>query len=659
MVPIQKGKHLMVNTSKYLPQKTQKRVIASEKFMMYTGPSMNPTLKAGDRLSVMPYNGQNIRRGDVVVFLSPENAQQITHRVISVSREGIRTRGDNNINMDSSVLKPKDILGRVVVAQRRNKLVRIYGGKKGQLYALTIRAIHRIDLAISLLLRPVYHKLAESGVFRRLAFIQKKIRVLSFERPSGTEHQLLIGKHVIGRFLPEKDHWQIRRPFRFFVDEESLPRENSLCLRIHESEGPQSKKKTVEKNREISGLTGKIRNMHNDLMLCGEPRNALLGLPDDFLTYISSILRNESSMLPKATMNQWSKALSLLKSHWIIPLLYWQIGALPPELRPPEDALHKMRKSFLVSRVRCFHMEKQLSKIIKAFHDGGVRPLVLKGPALALSIYPDPAMRPGSDLDLLVLPQQMSKARDILEQLDYKCLGKRFENCKDFYSEETFVPQKDKRANRVIELHWDLHSFSGINKEVRLEDFFQRAVKIKKSGLTFETLNPVDALIHRAINMAIWHNKDIRLIWIYDTALLAQHLKTPEDWEVLQERSVDWRARLALEYSLKMAQVWVGLKMPERFVDFTRWPRPSETEVAAWSDAMLRHDRITSFLKIHWSNSSGVINKIRYLLHLLFPSPKIVRIDYPPSQNWLLPLSYIRRLFRWFKQYFVRRIGLS
>jgi len=648
----------MVNISKYMPQKTKIRVKASEKFIMYTGPSMNPTLKPGDRLSVMPYNGRQIRRGDVVVFLSPENAQQITHRVLSVSPEGIRTRGDNNIHMDASILKPKDILGRVVRAQRRNKFVCIYGGKKGQYYAIVIRAIHRIDFAISLLLRPLYHLLAESGVFRRLTFIQKKMRVLSFERPSGTEQQLLIGKHVIGRLLPEKEHWQIRRPFRFFVAKESLPRGNSLLSKMHEPEGTRSKKKTSEKNRENPILLEKIRNMHAELTLCGEPRNALLGLPDDFLTYILSILRKESSTPPEATVNQWSKVLSLLKSHWILPLLYWQIGTLQPELRPPEDVLLKMRKSFLVSRVRCFHMEKQLSKIIKAFHDGGIRPLVLKGPALALSIYPDPAIRPSSDLDLLVLPEHMLRARDILEQLDYKGLGKRFENCKDFYSEETFVPQKDKRENRVIELHWDLHSFTGISREVKLEDLFQRAMKIEKSGLTFETLDPVDTLIHRAINMAIWHNRDIRLIWIYDTALLAQRLKSPKDWELLQKRSVDWRARLALEYSLKMAQIWIGLKILERFDDFTRWPRPSETEVGAWSDAMLRHDRITSFLKVHWSNSSGFLKKIRYLFHLLFPSPKIIRLDYPPSQNWLLPLSYIRRLFRWFKQYFVNRVAL-
>jgi len=355
-------------------------------------------------------------------------------------------------------------------------------------------------------------------------------------------------------------------------------------------------------------------------------------------------------------MNKWSKVLSLLKLHWILPLLYREIAAWPQELRPPEEVLHKMRKSFLASRVRCHHMEKQLSEIIKAFQNRGIRVLVLKGPALAWSVYSDPAMRPSGDLDLLVLPQQISKARDILEQLDYKCLGKRFEHCRDFYSEETFAPQKDKRENRVIELHWDLHSFSGVNKDVRLEDLFQRAAKIEESGLTFETLHPVDALIHRAINMILWHNRDIRLIWIYDTSLLAQRLVVPHDWELLQERSVSWRARLALEKSLKMAEVWIGLKLPDGFNDFSRWPRPTEAEVANWSNVLHRYDRINSFFKLHWSNSSGSLEKARFLFHLLFPNPKRMRMDYPSPHEWLLPLSYVRRLYRWIKQYFLNQI---
>jgi hypothetical protein len=48
-------------------------------------------------------------------------------------------------------------------------------------------------------------------------------KVLSFDRAAGTELQLLIGRRVIGRWPPGKIGWQIRRPYRLFVDEEALP----------------------------------------------------------------------------------------------------------------------------------------------------------------------------------------------------------------------------------------------------------------------------------------------------------------------------------------------------------------------------------------------------------------------------------------------------
>jgi len=629
------------------------------KSIIYTGPSMKPTLKPGDTLQVIPFDGRKIRRGDVIVFLSREGDTKITHRVISIDSQGVRTRGDNNKCIDPQVLSHDNILGLVVLAQRKNRRVRIYGGIRGIQFARAIRAIHMIDCRISSLLRPIYYRLVQSGIFKRWAPIQKRIRIISYVRSGGTERQLLLGRRVIGQLLPRKDGWQIRRPFRLFIDEECLAKGNLQYPKLSKSKADQSNKKACENNKEDFGLAEKIRNLHQELTLCGEPPNALLYFPNQLIIYISSLLRNEALPPPELPLNQWSDILSCLRSHWILPLLYRQISSLPPENHPPEEVMNKIRKSFLISRVRCLHMEKQLDEIINAFHNEEVQILVLKGPSLALSVYPDPALRPSSDLDLLVLSEQISKARAILGKLGYQNLGKRFEHSRDFYSEETFLHQKNARDNRAIELHWDLHSFSGISREVKVEELFQRAVKIGKAGLTFETLHPVDALIHRAINMAIWHNKDIRLIWIYDTALLAQHLEAPEDWQALLERSVDWRARLALEYSLKMAQIWVGFKLPERYDDFSRWPPPTETETAFWSDALLRHDRLTSFLKLHWSNTTGVFKKARFLLHLLFPNPRIIRLDYPPAHNWLLPFSYVRRLYRWFKQYFVNRIGLS
>lgn len=190
----------------------------------YTGPSMNPTLKVGDGLTVIPYRDGNIRIGDVVVFRSPDQDRYIVHRVISVNSQGIRTKGDNNNKVDSWILRPENIVGRVVSAKRKNKDIVIYGGTRGRILAPVLWTIKRFRVAFYKTLRPAYRAIARVNVFRGLLSRLIKTHILYFKRPNGTEMQLIMGRWVIGRYHPGKDRWTIRRPFRLFVDEKSLPK---------------------------------------------------------------------------------------------------------------------------------------------------------------------------------------------------------------------------------------------------------------------------------------------------------------------------------------------------------------------------------------------------------------------------------------------------
>lgn len=189
----------------------------------YTGPSMNPTLKIGDGLTVTPYGDSSIRIGDVVVFHSPERERYIVHRVISVNSRGIRTKGDNNSKVDSWILRPEDIVGRVISAQRKNRSITIHGGTRGRLLAPVLWTIKRINITVSGIFRPVYHYLARTGITRKLLSRLIKTQILYFKRPNGTEMQLIMGRRIIGRYYPGKAQWIIRRPYRLFVDEKSLP----------------------------------------------------------------------------------------------------------------------------------------------------------------------------------------------------------------------------------------------------------------------------------------------------------------------------------------------------------------------------------------------------------------------------------------------------
>lgn len=180
---------------------------------------MQPTICAYDFLGVSLYNNRKILCGDIVVFTSPLSRQKIVHRVISVAAGKIKTKGDNNYYIDPWLLSPSDIVGQVVYAQRGKRKIRIYGGIFGQICAERIKAFHFLRKSISFLFGAFYRYLAQKAILCRLSgyFIKPHIRV--FNRPNGEELQLIFGNNfVVGRFMPGKGQWYIRRPFRLVLD---------------------------------------------------------------------------------------------------------------------------------------------------------------------------------------------------------------------------------------------------------------------------------------------------------------------------------------------------------------------------------------------------------------------------------------------------------
>lgn len=204
--------------------------------ILHTGNSMIPVLRPLDTYHITPYGDSKIQCGDVIVFQHPSSNRKVTHRIISLEGRKIITRGDNNWFVDNWVLSPEDIKGKVMYAQRRNRQLRIYGGLTGRVLTALLRRKSRITRQIRSgiydLLRPAYQRLERSGLLKRLVPLRMKTRILTFEGSTGVERQLLMGSHVIGRCLPGHDIWQIKLPFRLFIDQESLADSNTTASRL-------------------------------------------------------------------------------------------------------------------------------------------------------------------------------------------------------------------------------------------------------------------------------------------------------------------------------------------------------------------------------------------------------------------------------------------
>ncbi len=114
--------------------------------LTYIGNSMSPTLKAPEIIYFVPYGKMDVRPGDVVVFDNPLEGRSVTHRVISVTAEGIKTRGDNNNEIDPWILSKDDIDGQVIIARSDRRYRRIHGGWSGRLRVAFTRIIRYMGI---------------------------------------------------------------------------------------------------------------------------------------------------------------------------------------------------------------------------------------------------------------------------------------------------------------------------------------------------------------------------------------------------------------------------------------------------------------------------------------------------------------------------------
>ena len=397
-------------------------------------------------------------------------------------------------------------------------------------------------------------------------------------------------------------------------------------------------------------LINEVRHLHPNLRFGGEPPDAILTLPDELIRYILALLSETPHPPPEVSPDKWTKLITTLKSHWVLPLVYWHAGHVPEKMRPPREVMDALRGSFQWSRIRTLHMTRQLLQLTAAFREAGVRMIVLKGPALSRMVYPDSALRPASDLDILVHPKEMTRSKEILAQLGYTCDAIKFgTDVEALNHHEEYTSSEGGQQFRSIELHWKLIRI-GILQKTDAGQFFDNAVLVSAESSTFEALHPVDALIHRALNNAFMHDGDMRLIWIYDILMLARSFKEPYDWRLLQERCVAWRARLAVEVALTLARSWYGLHVPDAYADFSTWPAPSAEELDAWGRITSRRKRLDLMIGANLPHGASLLKRVWMTIRLIVPPRAVVVNLYPVKHPWLFPLAYIRRWGRWINE---------
>jgi hypothetical protein len=86
----------------------------------------------------------------------------------------------------------------------------------------------------------------------------------------------------------------------------------------------------------------------------------------------------------------------------------------------PNDIMTQLRSHYIESLARNMLLFDELNRVLKAFNEAGIEVIVLKGAALAETVYPDIALRPMGDVDLLIKMVNQEKCFTLLREIGYK-----------------------------------------------------------------------------------------------------------------------------------------------------------------------------------------------------------------------------------------------
>jgi hypothetical protein len=338
----------------------------------------------------------------------------------------------------------------------------------------------------------------------------------------------------------------------------------------------------------------------------------------------------------------WPAVVDALHSADLLPAVAYVLADAGWTGVPP-SARRRLTDALAASRARHLVMTRELGRILKRCAAEGLAVVVLKGPVLAESVYPDPALRPFSDLDLLVRPADRLRVDVVLRDLGHRRVAD--EHSWDFdiaYDGATVYESPDHVR---IDLHWELLTEPRFVCDLDEAGIWERSVEITVAGQAARGLQREDLVLYLAAHLAVHHSLAGLLRYV-DLALLLELRGGDVDWATLQARAARWRIGRALFFVLLGACALFGTSVPPTVLAALR-PRGPRARLLA---ALVRRSDDGRLLRLEHLITLLLVDRGRDLAgalrHALWPSAGWMRARYGIDAAWRPALyrAHVRRL---------------
>lgn len=310
---------------------------------------------------------------------------------------------------------------------------------------------------------------------------------------------------------------------------------------------------------------------------------------------------------------------------------------------PPTDVIQRLQQVATATAANNLNAMAQVAPLLEACRRNGVRVMLLKGAVLNSITYDRPDLRPMTDIDWLIRPQDVEPTVNLLEANGCQAgadlvRGDFFP--KFYYEREFFRPGP-------VPLRIDLHArpFRPLRLARLTPDDALWTNALSLAIGDTETCMPAPAamLIHLAAHAA-FHGCG-RLLWLYDMHRCATQPPRDIDWELLLALTRRWHLTAAVREGLAATEVFGRLACPPDVLERLRTAR------TAWQDRLVLraapHDaqRPVRHVLINALCAPGLRFRFGYLRAVLLPDAKHLAESYPYRHpGWKVMAMSLRAL---------------
>ncbi|MEP6920866.1 MAG: nucleotidyltransferase family protein [bacterium] len=332
----------------------------------------------------------------------------------------------------------------------------------------------------------------------------------------------------------------------------------------------------------------------------------------------------------------WGYLLRLTDRHGLLPLLHWHLNACCADAIQAEHRQYLRTAFQRVSALNIF-LTHELQRLLALFATERIEAVPYKGPALAEQLYGNVALRQFSDLDILVSPNDVTRARDLLVAEGYAPLPLLTDRQQAvLFKTQCNLPFTRDNKRLVVELHWTV-SAPNFARPFESDAFWGSLEEGQLNGIAIRR----PATEHLLLSLCIHGSKHLweRLAWISDIAGLIEQNQNL-DWQQLVTRARGTGSERMLSLGLYLAVDLLGAKLPPKIEQVLN----SDEMVPALAASVKRFlftpeltpSGMAGYFRFQLKARRRLRDKIKYLHFAISPTEQdLVQIKLPAPLNFV------------------------